>query len=106
MEPQHWTLDELCDHAFDLFEELAADNLKEAELALYQQHYEASGFVDINEPGADWAEICNLDPELHVEAVVGIEEMDGQPERLLCRMLLSRDKEDTEVHALWAGVSS
>ena len=34
-----WTLDELCDHAFDIFEELAAENLSAEDYALYQQNY-------------------------------------------------------------------
>ncbi len=33
-----WTLDELCDYAFAIFEELAEDNLSAEDYALYQQH--------------------------------------------------------------------
>ena len=42
-----WSMDELCDHAFAIFEELASENLSPEDYALYQQHYETLAYVDL-----------------------------------------------------------
>ncbi len=100
-----WSLDELCDHAFDIFEELAADNLAPADYQFYQQHYEARGYVDLVVPGEGWVELAgqDLDPELHFEAQIGVSGVEGNPDLVLARILLSREKHETLCHALWRG---
>ncbi|WP_166835673.1 DUF440 family protein [Rheinheimera pleomorphica] len=98
-----WTLDELCDHAFDIFEELASENLSAEDYALYQQHYESRGYVDLTPPGEDWVEIMmqELEPELHFEAQIGLSGENGEADRVLARILLSREKHESLCHAQW-----
>lgn len=100
-----WTLDELCDHAFDIFEELASDNLSAADYQQYQQHCDTQGYVDLLPPADGWQELAgdSLDPELHYEARIGLTASEGQAERVLARILLSRDKDENLCHALWYG---
>ena len=66
-----WTLDELCDHAFSIFEELASENLSAEDYNLYQSQYEQRAYVDLVPPSADWVELiqAELEPELHFEAL-------------------------------------
>ncbi|KKO49348.1 dsDNA-mimic protein [Arsukibacterium sp. MJ3] len=100
-----WSMDELCDHAFDIFEELAADNLNAADYNLYQQQYEQSGYVDMVIPGAEWVELTmqDLEPELHFEAQIGLTGSNGAADMVLARILLSREKHDSLCHAQWRG---
>ncbi len=100
-----WTLDELCDHAFDIFEELAAENLAAQDYALYQQHYESRGYVDLTPPGEDWADITlqEPEPELHYEAQIGLTGENGTADMVLARILLSREKHESLCHAQWRG---
>lgn len=100
-----WTLDELCDHAFDIFEELASDNLAAEDYQAYQQHYETHGYVDLLPPAEGWQELAGefLDPELHYEAQIGLTDNNEGSDRVLARILLSRDKDDSLCHALWRG---
>ena len=100
-----WTLDELCDHAFDIFEELAAENLSAEDYALYQQNYENRGYVDLTIPGEDWVEITmqELEPELHYEAQIGLSGEKGEADMVLARILLSREKYESLCHAQWRG---
>ncbi|SNY51787.1 Uncharacterized conserved protein YciU, UPF0263 family [Arsukibacterium tuosuense] len=100
-----WSLDELCDHAFDIFEELAADNLSAEDYTQYQQQYEQRGYVDLVLPGAEWVELImqDLEPELHYEAQIGLTGLDGNPDKVLARILLSREKHDGLCHAQWRG---
>ena len=100
-----WTLDELCDHAFDIFEELASENLSAQDYAQYQQHYESRGYVDLAIPGEDWVEMMmqDLEPELHYEAQIGLTGENGDADIVLARILLSREKYESLCHAQWRG---
>jgi uncharacterized protein len=100
-----WTLDELCDHAFDIFEELAAENLSVEDYAQYQQNYQSRGYVDLAIPGTDWVEMMmqELEPELHYEAQIGLTGEQGEPDMVLARILLSREKHESLCHAQWRG---
>lgn len=100
-----WSLDELCDHAFDIFEELAVDNLSPSDYQAYQQDYENRGYVDLLPPGGGWEELAGseLDPELHFEAQIGLSGDNGAEDQVLARILLSRDKDESLCHALWRG---
>lgn len=100
-----WTLDELCDHAFDIFEELASENLSADDYAAYQEHYEARGYVDLVLPSEDWVEITlqELEPELHYEAQIGLTGQNGEADMVLARILLSREKYESLCHAQWRG---
>lgn len=100
-----WTLDELCDHAFDIFEELAAENLSAADYTMYQQHADSRGFVDLVPATEDWVEITmqDLEPELQLEAQIGLSGIDGEADIVLARILLSREKHEALCHAQWRG---
>ncbi len=98
-----WTEDELCNHAFSIFEELAEENLSAADYALYQQHCEQDAWVDLALPSDEWADLIqqDLEPELHIEAQIGLTLTHGDV--VLARILLSREKHDTLCHAQWRG---
>lgn len=98
-----WSIDELCDHAFDIFEELAPDNLSAADYSLYQQQYEQRGYVDLVIPGPEWVELTlqDLEPELHYEAQIGLTGVAGEADMVLARILLSREKHESLCHAQW-----
>lgn len=100
-----WSLDELCDHAFEIFEELAEDNLSAEDYALYQQHASASAYVDLVPATEDWVDIIaqDLDPELHLEARIGLADVNAMSEIVLARILLSKEKFETLCHARWRG---
>lgn len=96
-----WTEDELCNHAFSIFEELAEENLSAADFALYNQHCENDAWVDLALPADGWVDLIQqeLDPALHLEAHIGLTLATG--ELVLARILLSREKHDTLCHAQW-----
>jgi uncharacterized protein YciU (UPF0263 family) len=100
-----WTMDELCDHAFSIFEELASENLSAADYQLYQQHYESRAYVDLVPPAADWVELiqAELEPALHFEALIGLSGEHGAADIVLARILLSLEKHDSLCHAQWRG---
>jgi len=100
-----WSIDELCDHAFSIFEELAPENLSAADYQLYQQQYEQRAYVDLVTPSEDWVDLiqAELEPELHYEALIGLTGEAGAADLVLARILLSREKHDALCHAQWRG---
>ncbi|WP_333797521.1 DUF440 family protein [Rheinheimera sp.] len=100
-----WSIDELCDHAFSIFEELAAENLSAEDYSLYQSQYEQRAYVDLVPPSDDWVELiqAELEPELHFEALIGLTGENGGADIVLARILLSREKHDALCHAQWRG---
>ncbi len=100
-----WSMDELCDHAFSIFEELASENLTAADYDMYQQHYETRAYVDLVPPAADWVDLiqAELQPELHFEALIGLSGELGGADLVFARILLSREKYDSLCHAQWRG---
>ncbi len=100
-----WSLDELCEHAFSIFEELAEENLAEGDYQLYQSFAETRAYVDLVPPTDDWVELiqAELDAELHYEAHIGIAGDGAGDDVVLARILLSREKHDTLCHAQWRG---
>ena len=66
--------DELLDHAYEIFLELAADNLSQEQIALFNAEFETRGALGDSEPDADWQEYLDfeLDPARHVEICIGL----------------------------------
>jgi len=100
-----WSFDELCEHAFAIFEELAEENLSAADYALYQREHQARAFADLVTPSDDWVDLtmADLEPELHIEAHIGLAGVDGAADMILARILLSREKHESLCHAQWRG---
>lgn len=107
--PQLWTSDELCEHAFHIFEEVAADNLSAADYQLYQQHAEQHAYVELVTPLDDWLELTGAEsqqgqPELQLEAQIGLSGVGpAGADLVLARILLSQDKDESLCHARWRG---
>lgn len=101
-----WSTDELCEHAFTIFEEVAADNLTAADFALYQQHADSAAYVELATPVDDWNDLTGtpLHPDYHIEAHIGLAGQGPQGSDLvLARILLSRDQDESLCHARWRG---
>ncbi|MEE2022846.1 DUF440 family protein [Alkalimonas mucilaginosa] len=102
-----WSLDELCDHAFDIFEALASDNLSPADYTDYQQQHLSRGFVDLKTPDDSWEDLypVALADGDYVEAWIGLSGEEGQADKVLARLLLNKDKDESECFAQWRGQS-
>lgn len=94
--------DSILDSAFEIFHEMADDNLDFNDLEKYQQDFDEQGAAIAILPADDWQAHLDfeLDKNLYVEIQIGLapkEEM----EVLLARLLLSRDPKQKFCHILW-----
>ena len=89
MEPtQLLSVDDLLDHAYEIFLELAADNLSPEQIECFNAEFEERGALGDTAPEEDWQEYVEfeVDPALHVEICVGLLNDDDEFDRLLrCR---------------------
>ncbi|SQC12601.1 dsDNA-mimic protein [Klebsiella pneumoniae] len=73
------TEDETLEQAYDIFLELAADNLDPADIILFNLQFEERGGAELFDPSADWEEHVDYDlnPDFFAEVVIGLADTDG-----------------------------
>lgn len=96
-----WTIEEATDHAYNVFLELAPDNLSEQDIELFNEHREELGFIEESSPDTSWQEFVEfeIEPELYIQVIVGLE-FDTQDIEF-ARILISLEKDAPFVHVLW-----
>lgn len=99
----HFTPDELIDAAYDIFLELAQDNLDPADMMLLAAQFEDRGAADIVAMGFDWDEHVGfeVDEGEYTEVVIGLVDEQDALTDVYARLLLSNDKEQKFCHILW-----
>ncbi len=100
------SIDDTLDTAFDIFYEMAEDNLEFDDLLVYQAAFDEKGAGVSLIPSQDWEQFVgfNVDPERFLEVQIGIAE-DETLTTIFARMLLSRSAEDKFCHVLWKRVN-
>lgn len=97
------SVDELLDHAYEIFLELAADNLSPEQITRFNEEFEERGALGDSEPDADWQEYVDfeLDPARHVEICVGLLNSEEEFDHLFARMLMSRHPDEKQCQIQW-----
>jgi uncharacterized protein len=103
MEQQYTDSDTLIDQAYELFLELAADNLDEVTLNCFNQEFPERGGLGDCEPEADWEDEIQAEvrPEQWLEVRIGLLDKQQEFDYLFARMLISRESDNQECHILW-----
>ena len=83
------TEDETLEQAYDIFLELAADNLDPADVLLFNLQFEERGGAELFDPAEDWQVIGLADSE------------DGEINDVFARILLCREKDHKLCHIIW-----
>ena len=96
--------DDAIDTAYDIFLEMAADNLEPADVILFTAQFEDRGAAELVETGDDWVEHVGfeVDKEIYAEVRIGlVNEADDVLDDVFARLLISRDPEHKFCHMLW-----
>lgn len=99
-----FTEDETLDQAYDIFLELAGDNLDPADVAIFNLQFEACGAAELYDPADDWHEHINFipDPEFFCEVIIGLSKAEDQPvTEIFARILICRERDNKFCHILW-----
>jgi uncharacterized protein len=97
------SVDELLDHAYEIFLELAADNLSAEQIECFNAEFEERGALGDSTPEEDWQDYIDfeIDPERHVEICIGLLNEEEEFDRLFARMLLSRHPDERQCQVQW-----
>ncbi|WP_318420715.1 HI1450 family dsDNA-mimic protein [Photobacterium leiognathi] len=96
--------DDVIEAAYDIFLEMAQDNLEPADVLLFTAQFDDRGAAEIVETRDDWAEHTGfeVDGELYAEVTIGlVNEENDELDDIFARMLISRDPENKGCHILW-----
>ncbi|MFC3031899.1 HI1450 family dsDNA-mimic protein [Pseudoalteromonas fenneropenaei] len=101
MSARLYSVEEITDQAYEIFLELAPDNLSEADIELFNEYREEAGFIEDSEADESWAEFVSfeIEPEAFVQVLVGLE-LDGK-DMLFAKILISRDMDAPFCHLVW-----
>ncbi len=96
------SINDALDSAFEIFYDMAEENLEEADKVRYEALFETSGAGMAIEAGAYWGPLINLDVDRNVfiEVQIGLISENVLSD-VFVRMLLSRDPKQKECHILW-----
>lgn len=97
------TPDEAIDIAYDIFLEMAPENLDPADILLFNLQFEERGGVEVVDTHDNWEEEIGtlIDPEAFVEVWVSLYNEQDEIEDVFARFLISHDSENREYHAIW-----
>lgn len=99
--PRLFTVEEATHQAYDIFLELAPNNLSDKDVEEFNLHREELGFIEEDEPDEQWQDFVALEiePEHFIQVLVGLEFDDEDV--LFAKILISRDKDAPFCHILW-----
>jgi uncharacterized protein len=96
--------DDAIEVAYDIFLEMAPDNLEPVDVILFTAQFDDRGAAEIVDLGADWESQvgAEIDAEVYVEVRIGlVNEKNDVLDDVFARMLISRDPDDKSCHILW-----
>lgn len=96
-------IDTLIDTAYDIFLEMAPENLDPADILLFNLQFEERGAVEMVETGDDWDQEIGvlIDPDAFAEIWVGLVNDKDEMDDVFARFLISLDQEDRQYHVIW-----
>lgn len=96
-------IDTLIDTAYDIFLEMAPENLDPADILLFNLQFEERGAVEMVETRDDWEQEIGvlIDPEAFAEVWVGLVNEQDEMNDVFARFLISLDDENREYHVVW-----
>lgn len=98
-----WNDDELIDNAYDIFLELASDNLDPADIILFNLQFEDRGAAELVDVATDWGSEMGIpaNNDLYAEVVIGLVNEQDEIDDVFARILLNRSKDMKECHIQW-----
>ena len=97
------TPDEAIDIAYDIFLEMAPENLEPADILLFNLQFEEHGAVEFVETSDNWDEEIGvlIDPSEYAEVWVGLVNEQDEMDDIFAKFLISHQVEDREYHVVW-----
>ncbi len=98
------SFDDAIEAAYDIFLEMAPDNLEPADVILFTAQFDDRGAAEVVEVGDDWEEQVgfDVDKEIYAEVRIGlVNEANDELDDVFARMLISLDPDNKACHMMW-----
>jgi uncharacterized protein YciU (UPF0263 family) len=98
------TYDDVIDAAYDIFFEMAPDNLEQPQLGQFEQDFDEQGAAVAVELENDWESHVGfeIDESKYAEVRIGLVDQSEQMlETIFARILISRVNDEKFCHILW-----
>ncbi|KGQ23721.1 hypothetical protein JP31_09900 [Gallibacterium anatis] len=95
--------DTAIDIAYDIFLEMAPENLDPADILLFNLQFEQRGAVEMVETSDDWDNEIGMliDPEEFAEVWVGLINDNDEMDDVFAKILISHQEQDRQYHIVW-----
>ncbi|MFY2508939.1 DUF440 family protein [Vibrio pectenicida] len=96
--------DDTIETAYDIFLEMAADNLEAADVIIFVAQFDDRGAAELVETSDDWPQHVgfDVDKNIYAEVRVGLVNEDSDVlDDVFARLLVSRDPDNKFCHVLW-----
>ena len=95
--------DTAIDIAYDIFLEMAPENLDPADIILFNLQFEQRGAVEMVETSDDWDNEIGvlIDPEEFAEVWVGLINDNDEMDDVFAKILISHQEQDRQYHIVW-----
>ncbi len=96
--------DDAIDTAYDIFLEMAPDNLEPADIILFTAQFDDRGAAELVDVKDDWSDQVGfeVDKDTYAEVNIGlVNEENDTLDDVFARMLISRDPEHKFCHIFW-----
>ena len=97
------TPDVAIDIAYDIFLEMAGENLEPADILLFNLQFEERGAVEFVETADNWEEEIGvlIDSEEYAEVWIGLVNEQDEMDDIFAKFLISHREEDRQYHIIW-----
>ncbi|MDO4625898.1 MAG: HI1450 family dsDNA-mimic protein [Pasteurellaceae bacterium] len=95
--------DRAIDIAYDIFLEMAGENLDPADILLFNLQFEERGAVEFVETADDWEQEIGvlIDPDAFAEVWIGLVNEQDEMDDIFAKFLISHAEENREFHVIW-----
>ena len=89
--------------AYDIFLEMAPENLDPTDILLFNLQFEERGAVEFVETADNWEEEIGvlIDPEEYAEVWIGLVNEQDEMNDIFAKFLISHLEEDRQYHIIW-----
>lgn len=95
--------DTAIDIAYDIFLEMAGENLDPADILLFNLQFEERGGAELVDTADDWDQEIGvlIDPETYAEVWIGLYNEQDEMDDVFAKLLISHREEEREYHIVW-----
>ncbi|MCW9710655.1 HI1450 family dsDNA-mimic protein [Avibacterium sp. 21-586] len=95
--------DTAIDIAYDIFLEMAAENLDPADILLFNLEFEQRGAVEFVETADNWEQEIGvlIEPDEYAEVWIGLVDDNDEMNDIFAKFLISHRENDREYHIIW-----